>query len=61
MTYRTDANLRRDILRLVDIDLVVLRTGELGGELLKDWRDELAGTAPGRPEVDDDGLFATNL
>lgn len=60
-TYRTDADLLRDLLLLVNVDLIELQVGELVGQLLENWRDDLAGAAPSRPEVKNGDLFAVDL
>lgn len=61
-THRAHADLLRDVLRLVDVDLVERDLlAELLGELLEDGRDDLARAAPGRPEVNDDRLVAVDL
>ena len=49
-----------DLLSVV-VDLVELDVGVLPGEALVDGCHDATRAAPGRPEVDDDGLFATNL
>lgn len=58
-----DADLGGDLLLSVDVDLeeADLLTGGGVGDLLEDGTDNPAGTAPGGPEVDDDGLVTVNL
>ena len=63
-THRADPNLRGDIRLLVRVDLA-----ECDGvayprgirKALEDGRDDAAGPAPRRPEVDDDGGFGVDL
>ena len=43
-----------DGVHLIDVDLDEGDAGVLGAELLEEWRDALARSAPGRGEVDDD-------
>jgi len=58
-----DTDLGGDLLLGVDVNLVEaeLLTGRGVRDLLKDGANDLARTAPGGPEVDDDGLVAFNL
>lgn len=58
-----DTDLLSDLLLDVDVDLVEaeLLTGRGVRDLLEDGADDPAGTAPGGPEVDDDGLVAVDL
>ena len=47
---------RGDLRVVVDVDLRDRELAvELGGELLEDRRDRLAGAAPGGPEIDEHG------
>jgi len=54
--HSTDADLLGDVGLFVDVDLVELKVAVLFGELLEDGGDDLAGAAPGRPEVKDGDL-----
>ena len=47
--------LGRGLLVLVDVELDDAQVRALGGDLLEHGRDDAAGTAPGRPEVDEHG------
>ena len=60
-THRTHANLLRDILRVVDVDLVEVDVLGLVRELLEDGRDDLARATPRCPEIEDGGLVAVDL
>src|SRR5215207_8714744 len=53
---RHDLVLRRRLDVLVGVELDDLELGPLTGDLLDDRADHPAWTAPGRPEVDQDGL-----
>src|SRR5215208_3611264 len=53
---RHDLVLRRRLDVLVGVELDDLELGPLTGDLLDDRADHAAWTAPGRPEVDQDGL-----
>ena len=61
VTYRTDADLLRNVARLVNVDLVEVDGGGLIGELLEDGGYLSARAAPGRPEVKHRGAFAFDL
>lgn len=58
-----DANLSSDLLLGVDVDLVEaeLLTGGGVRDLLENGANDPAGTTPGGPEVDDDGLLTVDL
>ena len=60
-THRTDADLLRNVARLVYVDLVEVDGVGLIRELLKDRGDLLARAAPGRPEVEYRGAVALDL
>ena len=60
-THRAHANLLRDILRVVDVDLVEVDVLGLVRELLEDGRDDLARATPRCPEIEDGGLVAVDL
>jgi hypothetical protein len=60
-THRTDSDLLRDVVHLVDVDLVERDAGELLRQLLEDRRDDAARPAPRCPEVDDGRLVAVDL
>lgn len=56
-----DAELRSVLLILIDVDLDDLHAvGFLRGDLLKDGANHLAGTAPRRPEINENGLVGFN-
>lgn len=57
-----DTDLSGDLLLSIDVDLVeaeLVASGRLGN-LFEDGTDDPAGTAPGGPEVDDDGLVTVD-
>ena len=58
-----DADLGRDLFLRIDVDLVEvdLVAGGRVRDLLEDGADDPARTAPGSPEVNDDGLVAFDL
>ena len=60
-THRAHANLLRDILRVVDVDLVEGDVLGLVRELLEDGRDDLARATPRCPEIEAGGLVAVDL
>ena len=60
-THRAHGDLLRNILRLVDVDLVEVDALGLLGKLLEDGRDLPARAAPRRPEIEHCGLVALNL
>ena len=60
-THSAHADLLRNVLRLVNVDLVKVRVGVLLGELLEDGRDHPARAAPRRPEVENGGTVAVDL
>ena len=60
-THRAHGDLLRDILRLVDVDLVEVDVLGLVRELLEDGRDDLARATPRCPEIEDGGLVAVDL
>ena len=60
-THRAHGDLLRDILRLVDVDLVEVDVFGLLRELLEDGRDDLARATPRCPEIEDGGLVAVDL
>lgn len=62
-TYRTDANFLCNLLLCVDVNLVEPNTCELLqiGQFLEDGGYDFAGTTPGRPEIDNNGLVAPDL
>lgn len=61
--HSLDTDLGGDLLLGVDVDLVEakLLTGRGVRDLLEDGANDLARTAPGGPEVDDNRLVALNL
>ena len=61
--HSLDADLGSDLLLGVDVDLVEVELLTSGGvrDLLEDGADDPARTAPGSPEVNDDGLVAFDL
>lgn len=58
--HRSDADFLGDLGLGVDIHLVELDVRVVVREPLKDGGDGLAGTAPGRPEVNHNGLSAVD-
>lgn len=60
-TYSANADLLRDLLLGIDIDLVEADICERLGQLLENGRDDLAGPAPRRPEVDYNDLITVDL
>src|SRR3954454_10898787 len=52
-----DLVLGRGLLVVVDVELDDRQVLALLCDLLEDWGDDAAGSAPGRPEVDEDGTL----
>lgn len=60
-THSTDTDFLTDLLGGIDVHLVELYIGELVGELLEDRADDLAGSTPGCPKVENGDLVLANL
>ena len=60
-THRSDADLARDLLLIVHIDLVELDAGRHIRQFREDGRDRLARATPVSPKVDDDISAAVDL
>jgi hypothetical protein len=60
-THGANGDFLRDLLSLVDINLVEVDVGDLLRHLLEDRRDDTAGAAPGRPEVEDRDTVLADL
>lgn len=58
--HSAHAQIRRRVGQVVDVDLVELDRGVLGGELGDLRGDGLARAAPGGEAVDDDGVFGVD-